>query len=261
MVKEKKLTKSSIAIIVLALLLVASLIMGMTGAWFTDKADGQTSRTLTFGQIDVDLTSNLEANAEATWGHALPGDHEEFNATLNVPANMEGMFVLVKVQSTIATPDGKEDLNNLYVDDELEDKILPISFAATGKTDNTKETASTWLEVTKTGSVALADGEKLYYVPAAAAAQALYFEGSLVFDQNTTNVAYKAGAEPEADPIAVRLNLAQSSIASAYTVTISIAANAIQARNIGAESSTLTAAQWDAVLGALHTAATITVAE
>ena len=36
MVNSKKMSKSSIAVIVLSILLVLSLILGFTGAWFTD---------------------------------------------------------------------------------------------------------------------------------------------------------------------------------------------------------------------------------
>jgi len=59
MVKEKKLTKSSIAIIVLALLLVASLIMGMTGAWFTASSQKTvTPISLQFGKVEYTLEAN-----------------------------------------------------------------------------------------------------------------------------------------------------------------------------------------------------------
>ena len=41
MVKSKKMSKTGIAVIVLAILLVLSMVMGLTGAWFTDKAASQ----------------------------------------------------------------------------------------------------------------------------------------------------------------------------------------------------------------------------
>ena len=54
MVKSKKMSKTSIAVIVLALLLVLSLVMGITGAWFQDvdnSADPVSQPTLTMGQL------------------------------------------------------------------------------------------------------------------------------------------------------------------------------------------------------------------
>ena len=41
MVKSKKMSKGSLAIIILAVLLVLSMVLGLTGAWFTDKASGK----------------------------------------------------------------------------------------------------------------------------------------------------------------------------------------------------------------------------
>ena len=60
MVNSKKMSKSSIAVIVLSILLVLSLILGFTGAWFTDK-DAKGEQTVNFGTIDValDETSDI----------------------------------------------------------------------------------------------------------------------------------------------------------------------------------------------------------
>jgi len=67
MVKSKKMSKTSIAVIVLALLLVLSMVMGITGAWFTDNAHdadgGKVVGNLKFGKIGaVDV-----AVTDATW--------------------------------------------------------------------------------------------------------------------------------------------------------------------------------------------------
>ena len=59
MVKNKKLSKSSVAIIVLALLLIASLVMGMTGAWFTDSHKITNDTQLTFGEVKVTVPEEL----------------------------------------------------------------------------------------------------------------------------------------------------------------------------------------------------------
>ena len=55
MVKSKKMSKSAIAIIVLSLLLVLSMVLGLTGAWFTDKVENSevSSGSLSFGKVDI----------------------------------------------------------------------------------------------------------------------------------------------------------------------------------------------------------------
>ena len=82
MVKNKKLSKSSVAIIVLALLLVASLVMGMTGAWFTDSVS-KVENGLKFGTVKLSITEaseNWQIDTDET-GHPyleatdmMPGD-------------------------------------------------------------------------------------------------------------------------------------------------------------------------------------------
>ena len=79
MVKSKKASKSTLIIIVLAMLLVASMILGITGAWFT-KSDTKVASSLTgsvrFGNIataTITLTPSggsyaIDAN------HVIPGD-------------------------------------------------------------------------------------------------------------------------------------------------------------------------------------------
>ena len=57
MVNSKKMSKSSIAVIVLSILLVLSLILGFTGAWFTDKDDSAKGE-LSFGKIDIEWNAN-----------------------------------------------------------------------------------------------------------------------------------------------------------------------------------------------------------
>ena len=52
MVNSKKMSKSSIAVIVLSILLVLSLILGFTGAWFTAKDAGSSNDSL-FGKVAI----------------------------------------------------------------------------------------------------------------------------------------------------------------------------------------------------------------
>ena len=78
MVKSKKMSKTSIAVIVLALLLVLSMIMGLTGAWFTKSHSAETAGagSITFGNIataSVSLSETAGVYA-VDEDHVLPGD-------------------------------------------------------------------------------------------------------------------------------------------------------------------------------------------
>jgi hypothetical protein len=64
MVKSKKMSKGSLAVIILAVLLVLSMILGLTGAWFTDKANGKDeTNNGTFGTVTI-----TQSNAKGDWG-------------------------------------------------------------------------------------------------------------------------------------------------------------------------------------------------
>lgn len=87
MVKSKKMSKSTVAIVLLSLLLVLSLILTATGAWFTYKADnaggsatgGYTFRdnamSVAFGDLSSDF-GKVYRGAEEVTDHTdiMPGD-------------------------------------------------------------------------------------------------------------------------------------------------------------------------------------------
>ncbi len=70
MVNSKKMSKSTVAVILLSLLLALSLILTATGAWFTDSANGEGNTTIKFGKVDVNVngtaTFTKEHKAELT---------------------------------------------------------------------------------------------------------------------------------------------------------------------------------------------------
>jgi len=94
MVKSKKMSKTGIAVIVLAILLVLSMIMGMTGAWFTDNETNNTG-SIAFGKVEIALDEAGEDGYFYTYRHgssskvtpAMPGD--DLKVELNV-AKAEG---------------------------------------------------------------------------------------------------------------------------------------------------------------------------
>jgi hypothetical protein len=94
MVKSKKMSKTSIAVIVLAIMLVLSLVLGLTGAWFTKtSSDSLADRSFTFGNIATATVSYASAGADTIAvdnTHILPGD------------TIKGGTVTVQLQSNVA---------------------------------------------------------------------------------------------------------------------------------------------------------------
>ena len=72
MVNSKKNTKSIIALVVLSLLLIASICLAATGAWFTDKKDG-TGTDVTFGTVNIQGSDGAVTVTKAD-AVAMPGD-------------------------------------------------------------------------------------------------------------------------------------------------------------------------------------------
>lgn len=81
MVNSKKMNKSTVAVIVLALLLVLSLVLTATGAWFTDKASDSADKT--FGTLklktvsldNVAVANTIDtANVKLMPGSTISGD-------------------------------------------------------------------------------------------------------------------------------------------------------------------------------------------
>ena len=58
------MSKGSLAVIILAVLLVLSMVLGLTGAWFTDKANGKDeTNNGTFGTVTI-----TQSSADGDWG-------------------------------------------------------------------------------------------------------------------------------------------------------------------------------------------------
>lgn len=99
---NSKNKKSVIALVVMALLLVASIVLAATGAWFTDKVE-KASNDFTFGKIDIDLAAGagftLDDVAVTTAKTVLPGCEIKYNGTINNLA--DAAIVGVKVSATL----------------------------------------------------------------------------------------------------------------------------------------------------------------
>ena len=111
MVKSKKMSKTSIAVIVLALLLVLSLVMGITGAWFTDSKDGQSTNEnpINFGTVAV--TAGVGA-IQYTGAESIANvvDHDTFSIGANSFANASDVDIYYAVwyKVDLCTRSGEE---------------------------------------------------------------------------------------------------------------------------------------------------------
>lgn len=110
MVNSKKMSKSSIAVIVLSILLVLSMILGLTGAWFTDSANGNaTGDEMTWGTIHITGTGNYVADYAVDKAHVMPGDTMDYTGTVTVDKDSQDVYVFVNKSSlTLTAGDGYE---------------------------------------------------------------------------------------------------------------------------------------------------------
>lgn len=94
MTNAKRNTKSIIALVVMSLLLVASILLAATGAWFTDKAT-TTEKKLTFGTLDITgVTEDVKVvNTIAnTNGPVMPGSTISGKLTINYTGTADAYY-------------------------------------------------------------------------------------------------------------------------------------------------------------------------
>ena len=112
MVKTKNSKKSLVALVVMAFMLIASIVMAATGAWFTDK-DSADGTAVTFGTLSIKEDSVSVARKTGETESLMPGD----TLTLTINYELEGSddcggaWVRFKITAAV----GKEDLK---LDDE-----------------------------------------------------------------------------------------------------------------------------------------------
>ena len=98
MVNSKKMSKSSVAVIVLAILLVLSMVLGLTGAWYTakDSTTGTEGDSITIRNGWLSFVVSGEAGSISSSGdmdNAMPGDTiTVVNADFAVKVAREGEY-------------------------------------------------------------------------------------------------------------------------------------------------------------------------
>jgi predicted ribosomally synthesized peptide with SipW-like signal peptide len=116
---KRTTNKKTVAIVVLATLLVALLAFNVTYAYFTDKV--QTSATIDFGIIDVNATDFAATNAT----NVMPGDSFGLKGTLSIGESTDDMWVYIGlVEDSVKLYYGADDTEiaadttkNVYYDD------------------------------------------------------------------------------------------------------------------------------------------------
>ncbi len=115
MVKSKKMSKTSIAVIVLALLLVLSMVMGITGAWFTDYEKQNEVSTFKFGEVEMNVGSiavsyvHEDGTTPVGENDVMPGDKIKINLTA-IAKTAESEDFWYKVKVSIAPQNGSDAL-------------------------------------------------------------------------------------------------------------------------------------------------------
>ena len=130
--KTKKISWQAIAIVVLALVLIASIALGVSGAWFQDKDSEKVDATM--GQaVTIKLANKADGGPVETWNSlytgatkgAFPGD-KLLGATKVVPGSTAPMILRAKILTKIM--DGATEVTK------------PTSEPTLGDADNNKGT-------------------------------------------------------------------------------------------------------------------------
>ena len=91
MVNSKKMSKSSVAVIVLAILLVLSMVLGLTGAWYYQKSGATTEGDFSFDLRDDWITLTASGEGSVTVKRSVAGGEEyELQATEGTYTVMPG---------------------------------------------------------------------------------------------------------------------------------------------------------------------------
>lgn len=115
--KTKKISWQAIAIVVLALVLIASIALGVSGAWFQDQ-DSATSNATLGEAVTVKLADKDTGNNPVVWqklykGEAFPGD-TILGSTKIMPGSDSPMVLRYKVSTSVK--DGEAVLSDTVID-------------------------------------------------------------------------------------------------------------------------------------------------
>lgn len=140
MVNSKKMNKSTVAVIVLALLLVLSLVLIATGAWFTDSAAGEDVNK-DFGTIAIEVdtkefggVTRVSNEPGAVAGDVMPGDTISYNLTVKLAEGSEAAWAVVVLSVKVGDKDFSTSLEDLKAD-----KVISVADATGTKVEGELE--------------------------------------------------------------------------------------------------------------------------
>lgn len=235
MQKAKKMSKQTLVVAVLAILLVLSLALSVTGAWFTDTATDDSEIAIEFATVDVGVTAGTSTHYDAddaavTTRDLVPGDYVTLSGSITNGTSTVDIYVAVIIGDiTIMGADGDTtydiDLSNLVT------QGLITTEAVAFETDSGLSS-----------DVTLADGKsKVYKIEAGENAVTYDYAGKVVFTTDLPNEVEIGGQK-------YLLNAGATGSAGAITITgvevkATVEVFAIQADNIA--DATAAAAEID----------------
>ena len=100
MKKAKKLGLQSLALVLMAFVLVAGVAFGMTGAWFTDNKETNTAQVTMGNKVDIDsgaitLTGNTDIYGNSGTTYAFPGSDLTVGGTFVMAADSASAWIKV----------------------------------------------------------------------------------------------------------------------------------------------------------------------
>ena len=156
MVKSKKMSKTGIAVIVLAILLVLSMIMGMTGAWYSaSSANNSTASDYSFSLRSDWITLSASGSGSVTVTREVAGTSSSVSGTNGAYVVMPG-DVITSSGSASFTVTNSGKVGFYYViekDDAAQvDSSAPVAqYVAAGNTADAAINVADTLELTNNG--------------------------------------------------------------------------------------------------------------
>lgn len=251
MVNSKKMSRSTVAVVLLSLLLVLSLVLTATGAWFTDWLNPTHNEPLDFGLVDITADeAAIQAASPASFTHALPGDI--FNLSGSVTSNSTvDTYVLLVVDTALRIEDaeaegGYAEKSVYYWDATAAEGVGAYVLAINVGSLESTTLVGSWsaaVEVDGIDDANLATTGLMYLVPADQASETHSFTSTLEIDVLTPNyvllVEKVAGEEvpgtiagPRTFDDEVLLNGAEG-----YDIQVRFSVRAVQERYHDAESA------------------------
>ncbi len=248
--KTKKISWQAIAIVVLALVLIASIALGVSGAWFQDR-DSETAEATMGPAVTIRLTKKDSADGVDTWnslytgaeGRAYPGD-KLLGATQIVPGSTTETVMRVKIVPTVTATaerkyyDATTDMTGSATEGDVKDFEARI---AAGLMDN---------ELTSPEDKVLFDKYNSYLINTMLAQTTLTGWTKATDNADGTGWYYNDGIIKSTEAIvlfATDLTLSNklTNGVATWTIKVELVAEAIQAANLTDKAGTVQNAAWN----------------